>query len=112
MVLVLILVPALVAILHDIGRQIRALRRALRHPRTAPVLRLAAGAVGLWLVLTLGWVVWQGVLPGPLAGVLPGLAGAAPVMAALLLFLAGVAVVLLAGYGAVLLRGARGRGVA
>jgi hypothetical protein len=104
MVLVLLVVPALMAMQQDVARQIVALRRGLRLRRTAPVMRLTVVAVLGWLAVTLGWVVWQGALPGVLVGLLPGLAEAAPLAAAMVLFLAGVMVLLLAGYGAVALR--------
>jgi multidrug efflux pump subunit AcrB len=49
MVLVLIAVPAVMAVQSDVGRQVRALRRALRRGRL-PVVRRAAVAVGLAFV--------------------------------------------------------------
>jgi multidrug efflux pump subunit AcrB len=112
MVLVLLVVPALMAIQNDLGRQGRALRRGLRMRRTAPVLRAAVGGIGLWLMLTLGWVVWQGALPGPLAGLMPGLSAAAPLLSAAMMFMAGVVVVILSSFAAVILgRGRSGRRV-
>ena len=95
MVLVLLVVPALMAIQQDVSRQVRAFRRALRQPRTAMPLRLTAGLGLAWLGATLGMVVWQGALPAVLAGVMPGLAEGAPMTAALLLFAGGVALLLL-----------------
>ncbi len=95
MVLVLLVVPALLAIQQDVARQVRAFRRALRQPRTAMPLRLTAGLGLAWLGATLGMVVWQGALPAVLAGVMPGLAEGAPMTAALLLFAGGVALLLL-----------------
>ncbi|MFP5507753.1 MAG: efflux RND transporter permease subunit [Alphaproteobacteria bacterium] len=102
--LVLLVVPALMAIQQDVGRQVTALGRGLRMRRTAPVLRPVAAAVAIWAALTLGWVLWQGALPDALSRVLPGMAGTAPMAAAMVLFLGGVTVLLLAGYGAVALR--------
>jgi multidrug efflux pump subunit AcrB len=102
MVLVLLVVPALMAIQQDLGRQVVALGRGLRLRRTAGVLRLAVAGAALWLGLTLGWVVWQGALPEALAGLMPELARAAPLLAGLLLFLAGLVAVLLLAYGAAL----------
>ena len=107
MVLVLLVVPALMAMQQDLGRQVMALRRGLGMRATAPALRLIVAAVLAWLAVTMGWVVWQGALPAVLAGLMPGLAAGAPMTAALLLFLGGVVVLLLLGYGAVALLAAR-----
>ena len=77
MVLVLLVVPALLAIQNDISRQIAALRRGLRF-RQAPVrLALAVGmAANLgWFVLTVGWALITGHLPAMLSGWAPGVAG-------------------------------------
>lgn len=97
---VLVLVPAVLAIQTDIARAATALRRALR-PRGhrvafRPLLGLAAaGIVGLFAA-TMGAVAVTGALPGWLAARLPDAAPAIP--AALGLFLAGaLALVLLTG---------------
>ena len=96
MVLVLLVVPALMAMQDDMGRMRAGLRRALR-TRRAGGLR---GLMGLGLALVLGWfaatlghVLWQGALPSVLAGLVPGGGGLA---SALLLYLAGAAVIVLA----------------
>lgn len=96
MVLVLLVVPALMAMQEDMGRMRAGLRRALR-TRRAGGLR---GLMGLGLALVLGWfaatlghVLWQGSLPSVLAGLVPGSGGLA---SALLLYLAGAAVIVLA----------------
>ena len=75
MVLVLLVVPALMAMQEDMGRMRAGLRRALR-TRRAGGLR---GLMGLGLALVLGWfaatlghVLWQGALPSVLAGLVPG----------------------------------------
>lgn len=100
MFLVLLVVPALVAIQHDMGRQVAAMRRGLR----APVGRLRWGLYALWAAmigwgtLTLGWVIWQGVLHPVLTGVMPTLADRAPGSTGLMLFVAGAAVIALLGY--------------
>jgi CHASE1-domain containing sensor protein len=57
----------------------------------------------------LGWVVWQGQLPGLLAGLLPGLAQGTPLLAALLLFLAGFVAVLSITVAVVMWRQPRAR---
>jgi multidrug efflux pump subunit AcrB len=108
LVLVLVLVPAILAVQADIGRQFRALRRGVRSTaaparRARAVLIAAALATAVWFALTLGWVLATGTLCAPLIAVLPGI-GALP--AAFALFMLGAGGVGLAGYalGAVLLR--------
>ncbi|WP_299165016.1 efflux RND transporter permease subunit [uncultured Tateyamaria sp.] len=92
MVLVLLVVPALVAVQHDIGRQIRAMRRGL----TAPAAPVRWGFVGLWAIVlgwfaaTLGHVIWRGALLPEIVQAVPQVAGLSPMMAALALFSAGV----------------------
>lgn len=112
MVLVLVLVPALIAVQHDLGRRRAALRRALG-ARRARGLRLALGSALAatlgWLAATLGVTLAEGALPGPMAGALagisPALAELPPLLAALVLYVAGVgAMVLLMLAGAVLWR--------
>jgi multidrug efflux pump subunit AcrB len=89
MVLVLLVVPALVAVQADLSRALVALRRALKsgHPTLQPVLKTAAGLVLLAAALPL-WVAATGALPSWLVGLAPGLAQAAAPGAALGLFLA------------------------
>ncbi|MDP5334326.1 MAG: efflux RND transporter permease subunit [Paracoccaceae bacterium] len=103
MVLVLLVVPALIAIQRDVARQVMAFRRALRLRRTALPLRLVAASGLAWLGATLGMVAWQGELPSLLAGLLPGMAQGAPMTAALMLFLGGVAGLLVLAFGAIVL---------
>ncbi|TYB89240.1 efflux RND transporter permease subunit [Oceaniovalibus sp. ACAM 378] len=97
-VLVLLVVPALLAMQQDVARQMAALRRAVAFRRGA---RGVGFGVGLAVVLMLGWgaatlgsVIVSGGWPAPLAGLLPG----ASVTMALGVFLAGVAAVCLAVY--------------
>ncbi|MDF1855339.1 efflux RND transporter permease subunit [Pseudooceanicola sp.] len=103
MVLVLLVVPALLAIQTDIARQITALRRALRAPRRARGLRgmawLAVAAVLAWLGATMGVTLWTGALPDWLAS-LPILQGRAPLPVALGLFIAGIGLAILPVYAA------------
>jgi multidrug efflux pump subunit AcrB len=100
MFLVLLVVPALVAAQHDVARQIAAMRRGVR----APVAGLRVGLVALWSILlvwgaaTLGYAAVQGALYPALAEALPVLRDMAPMSAALLAFVAGAAVVAIAGY--------------
>ncbi|QCO56326.1 efflux RND transporter permease subunit [Pseudorhodobacter turbinis] len=93
MVLVLLLVPAVLAVQADFGRQIRALQRVLR-ARAAPRARMllwgASAAVMVWFALTLGWVLVTGAPFSPL-----GVSGAS---GALGLFLGGTVAVLLVTY--------------
>ena len=100
MVMVLMVVPALVAIQHDVTRQMRAMRRGLR----APVASLRWGFVALWaLVLawggyTLGWTAWFGAVDARLGAALPLVETLSPMAGAMALFLLGAAVIALAGY--------------
>ena len=70
LVLVLLVVPALLAIGHDIGRTVRASRRAAGG--RAPGMRLAMGAVwasvAAWFAATLGTAIVTGALPSALGG--------------------------------------------
>ncbi|NIZ08297.1 efflux RND transporter permease subunit [Pseudooceanicola sp. HF7] len=93
MVLVLFVVPALVAMQHDLMRMRQALSRALRSRRASGLRVLNWAGVALmavWFAATLGPALWQGQVWAPLAGVVPLLAGVAPLTAALLLFLGGM----------------------
>lgn len=88
MVVVLMLVPAILAMQLDVARQMAALRRAVRHPRRTRLVGsaiLAAGAFAvLWFALTLGQVM--------VFGALSPLMGAGGIGAALALFLGGLCV--------------------
>ncbi len=120
LVLVLLLVPALMAMQQDVARQIGTLKRALRHPRRVGLaglwVGLAALAVAGVFAATLGWEIAFGTLPAPLGALLPGI-GEATLGLALGLFLAGVAGLIALFYlvGALLLRlvggPRRGRGI-
>ncbi|MDW4499773.1 efflux RND transporter permease subunit [Sulfitobacter sp. D35] len=100
MVLVLLVVPAVMAAQHDVHRNVQAMARGLR----APVSGLRWGLVALWgLILawgiaTIGHAIRTGQLPDWLSKAMPALSGPAPVMAGLLVFLAGAAVIALTGY--------------
>jgi multidrug efflux pump subunit AcrB len=95
MVIVLLLVPALLAIGHDVRRLFTSLGRALTQPQggVAQLPRVALLAVTAWLAATLGWTIWQGTLPAALSGVAANF-GADPLRAALVLAVAGTAVLL------------------
>jgi multidrug efflux pump subunit AcrB len=100
MILVLLVVPALIAAQHDIGRQISAMRRGLR----APARGLQIGLVTLWALLlgwgalTLGYGAIQGVIYAPLAQMLPMFGNMSPMAAGFSLFVIGAAALALLGY--------------
>jgi len=98
--IVLLVVPALVAMQQDFKRPLTALRRALYSPNRA--LRgvvLVTGVLVLgWLAATMGWVLVQGALPAPLLAALPALAGLEPLRAALGLFIAGAVAIVATVY--------------
>ncbi|TNF19191.1 MAG: efflux RND transporter permease subunit [Rhodobacteraceae bacterium] len=102
MFLVLLVVPALIAIQQDLGRTVATLRRGwhFRAGRVRALLVLATLAVLGWLAATLGAVAVTGGLPGALRAVLP--AGWLPeqmsMSAALGLYLAGAAALVLVTY--------------
>ncbi len=108
-VMVLLVVPALIAMQHDIARQTQALRRMLRAPVPAVRNTLGAGVVALlaWLGVTMGITAVTGGLPGALTGVLPMLSELPAMPAALGLFLMGALVVVLALYALLALTGRR-----
>ena len=92
MLLVLLVVPALVAIQHDVGRQIAALRRGMRFRSGAVRLAmLSALALTLgWLGVTMGHVAVTGALAEPLA-TLPFVTTLSPMLASFALFVGAVA---------------------
>jgi multidrug efflux pump subunit AcrB len=89
MVLVLVLVPALLAIGHDLARPFKAFSRGWRARRggVAALMRGAGAALAVWFAATVGRVLVSGALPAPLAGLLP----LTPLPAALVLQAAGSA---------------------
>lgn len=101
MVLVLLLVPALVAMQHDLMRPLRSLRRGLRSPLTRNPLRLAVLLVMIWFGITMVWPVLSGALPAGIAWLAPQLA---PPTAGLILFVIGSALLVGGVYGATLPR--------
>ncbi len=89
MCLVLLVVPALMAMQSDVGQQMRALRRAL-NARAVGLrwgMRLAVLAMLGWFALTLGWLVATGAVHPALAEYAPL---DAPMPGAMALFAAGV----------------------
>ena len=100
-VLVLVIVPALIAMQADVGAQVVGFKRAFRGlvRKRGPRLPFAAALIGVTalFIVTLGWVSVSGTLPAlflmlPLAGILSAL------QMAFILFLSGGALFLLAIY--------------
>ena len=93
-VLVLLLLPALLAMQQDVRRQVQALRRALSAPRRSGrvggVALLAAGGVALLAAMTLGAAIATGQMWGPLGWLSPEDGGS--VGAALGVFVLGTAI--------------------
>jgi len=110
MVLVLLVVPALVAMQHDVGRQIAAMRHGMRRPRLGFALSTLWALVLGWGAMTLGYAMVTGALYPALAEALPDtMAERGARRIALLLFLAGTAALLLMAYviGALVMDGVR-----
>ena len=89
MVLVLLVVPALLAVQADMSGALRALRRALRRGPAGyrSVLAGAVAGIGLMALALPLWVAVTGVLPGWLVAIRPDLAGAGAGWVAVGLFL-------------------------
>ncbi|MBT8413078.1 MAG: efflux RND transporter permease subunit, partial [Boseongicola sp.] len=102
LVLVLLVVPALLAIGHDFGRTFRAVRRA--SSGRAPGMQAVLGGVGIsalaWFGATMGAVI--------VTGAMPAIMGASTSMAlAFAAFVAGVSVIVFVGWALAALRFAR-----
>ncbi|SDI47361.1 efflux RND transporter permease subunit [Lutimaribacter saemankumensis] len=91
MILVLIVVPALLAMQQDVSRQIAALKRSLRARALRGAMWPALIAVLAWLGLTMGWAAATGMLQPELAAALPAFAALPAMIASAALFLIGVA---------------------
>jgi multidrug efflux pump subunit AcrB len=96
--MVLLVVPALLAMQQDVSRHFTAARRALRMRAlqgiSAPMALLGLG----WLALTLGWRAVTGSIHPTLVGVLPEQLTSGATGATLLLFIAGSAAIAITGY--------------
>ncbi|MGR3492899.1 MAG: efflux RND transporter permease subunit, partial [Shimia sp.] len=94
MFLVLLIVPALMAMQKDLGDQIRAARRALgamgRTGAAGVVMGLTTLALAAWFAVTLGWAIVTGAPPAALPG--------EDMQTALALFVAGAAAIVLGAY--------------
>ncbi|NNE86618.1 MAG: efflux RND transporter permease subunit [Silicimonas sp.] len=99
LVLVLLVVPALLALGHDLGRNMRATRRAIggRARGMGTAIGLAMVGTGVWFTATMGAVVVNGAMPAPLGG-------SSSLPQALGYFVAGTALLMLIIWGAAVLR--------
>ena len=97
MILVLLVVPAMVAMQNDVARPLAALRRAVRvHDRgVRGLLGGTALILALWFAATLGWTAVTGGLFAPVAALLPAGLAANPLTGALVLFLLGALAVVI-----------------
>ncbi|MGX9351315.1 efflux RND transporter permease subunit [Shimia sp. W99] len=99
MVLVLIVVPALLAMQADVSRQVAALRRGVR-ARGLRGLVLGTGAVlVVWLGLTLGWTLWQGGMHPQLVALVPVLGSVKGPGLTVVVFAVGAWGITMLGYG-------------
>jgi multidrug efflux pump subunit AcrB len=86
--LVLLVVPALIAVQADVARAFAALRRSLRRGQRGPRLAISLAVAGIVVAAGLPlWVALTGALPGWLVGLAPALADRAASLVALGLFL-------------------------
>lgn len=102
MVLVLLIVPALLAMQQDVGIQFQAMKRALRNPARSKgvgvISVVSAGGAAAIFAATLGSVILNGTLPQVLTNVLP-VADTAPLMPlAFGLFTGGVLMLVVLAY--------------
>ncbi|MCZ4352200.1 efflux RND transporter permease subunit [Roseovarius aestuarii] len=93
MVIVLLVVPALMAMQQDMSRQITALRRAVRFRDARQRLAILGGigAVSTWFAATMGAVMLTGAMPAPILALFSFTNGMNPIAGALILFVSGAA---------------------
>jgi multidrug efflux pump subunit AcrB len=107
MVIVLLVVPAIMAIQRDFAAQLRALRRAFgafgRRPGLGRGMAAMGAAIAALFAVTLGSEIVKGDMVGPFAGISGGMG------AALGLFVAGAALICLVGWAVAVLRTLRMR---
>ncbi|WP_299352519.1 efflux RND transporter permease subunit [uncultured Shimia sp.] len=89
LVLVLLVVPALIAVQEDVMRQFQALRRAMRNVKMRPLMGISGVLMAAWFVATMGYAVITGGVFPPLAQVLPMLSGAPNLIIVLIVFFFG-----------------------
>ena len=111
MLLVLLVVPALIAVQHDVRRNFVSLRHALFG--RARVVRLATWSVALviggWFGATMGWVMNYGALPNAIANGLPFPAASGSMPIAFAVFFAGACVIVCFAFFASLIVQGMGR---
>jgi multidrug efflux pump subunit AcrB len=95
MILVLLVVPALMAMQYDVGRRIEAFKRGLKFRARGPRLLLngLAGIIALWLAATMGYSAVTGALLPDLAALSPRLENMPAMPASFALFALGTALV-------------------
>ncbi|MEM1075710.1 MAG: efflux RND transporter permease subunit [Pseudomonadota bacterium] len=100
MVLVLLVVPALIAVQQDVRRRVSAMRRAFGAPVGSVSVGFAvlASAILAWAAATLGATIMQGGFWGPLASIGPAQDAPNTLNIALVVFVAGSAILCCAGY--------------
>ncbi|MEM9967456.1 MAG: efflux RND transporter permease subunit [Pseudomonadota bacterium] len=100
MFLVLLVVPSLVAVQHDIARQMTALRRGFQAPVAAVRWGLGALVMALvaWAATTLGWGLWMGELHPAMLQIFPFTRDLPVAGAGALMFVLGSAAIVLAAY--------------
>ncbi|RMA43705.1 efflux RND transporter permease subunit [Rhodophyticola porphyridii] len=93
LVVVLLVVPAILAMQQDVGKQVRALRRSLggftRAPGLGAVIVALSLAVAAWFAATMGAVMMTGEVADPVAALVP--LGESPSLGALIVFVTGTA---------------------
>jgi len=100
LLLVLLIVPALIAVQHDVARQIAAMRRGV----FASNVYVRWGFSSLWIIVlfwflaTLGFTIIVGEIPALIVNFLPIVSTFSPISAALLLFSAGVIIIAVVAY--------------
>ncbi len=108
MVLVMLVVPALLAVQQDFGTQLRAVRRMAAtagHPAFVVFAIAVFGVIAAYGV-SLGAVLWRGQLPGFLSNIWPTLKDFPPLTGALAVFFAAAVLILCVAYVGVVLAGA------
>ncbi|MFD1157772.1 efflux RND transporter permease subunit [Roseovarius aestuarii] len=105
MVMVLLVVPALLAMQRDLGRKFSALRRGLRFraPRVQIGLIIGLATLLIWLGATLGRTMLIGSVPPVLTQLWPGLSALSPMLGALTIYIAGSVVLVIVIYVALAL---------
>ena len=109
-VVVLLVVPALIAMQQDVARQTSALKRILHAPVPAVRRTVALGGVAImaWLAATMGATIVSGSLPALLTSLAPMLEELPAMPAALAVFITGAALIVLGLYAGLSVTG-RGR---